>query len=160
MEEEYNQMDHHENSTTPRGNYLYSSPNLGSNYGRRNEGSNVVCNNNHHHEQQTQMLINTTSSFHPQSDHTNCFLQTGGGNTHSIVKTEASTSQHLEKFHYPLLSKGFQQQQDHLQNDNSNEVDAIKAKIIAHPQYSNILEAFIDCQKVLMILLHLLIIYN
>ncbi|KAL8172079.1 hypothetical protein V2J09_023883 [Rumex salicifolius] len=39
-------------------------------------------------------------------------------------------------------------------NNNSNgnyfssEVDAMKAKIIAHPQYSNLLQAYMDCQKV------------
>ncbi|PQQ05403.1 knotted-like transcription factor [Prunus yedoensis var. nudiflora] len=58
----------------------------------------------------------------------------------------------------PLLSsRGHQpvvQQQHNLdrQNDDhtlsSNEVEAIKAKIIAHPQYSNLLEAYMDCQRV------------
>ncbi|PPS08433.1 hypothetical protein GOBAR_AA12213 [Gossypium barbadense] len=33
-------------------------------------------------------------------------------------------------------------------NESSSEVEAIKAKIIAHPQYSNLLEAYMDCQKV------------
>uniref|UniRef100_A0A803N2I1 Uncharacterized protein n=1 Tax=Chenopodium quinoa TaxID=63459 RepID=A0A803N2I1_CHEQI len=30
----------------------------------------------------------------------------------------------------------------------SHEVDAIKAKIISHPQYSSLLEAYLACQKV------------
>ena len=41
-----------------------------------------------------------------------------------------------------------QQQQQQQGNENSSEVEAIKAKIIAHPQYSNLLEAYMDCQKV------------
>lgn len=32
------------------------------------------------------------------------------------------------------------------------EAEAIKAKIIAHPQYSSILEAYLDCQKVIIII--------
>ncbi|KAE8657037.1 Homeobox protein knotted-1-like 1 [Hibiscus syriacus] len=59
-----------------------------------------------------------------------------------IVKTEASNSQHGQKFHYPLL-RGQQEG-----NESSSEAEVIKAKIIAHPQYNNLLEAYMDCQKV------------
>ncbi|KAF3447491.1 hypothetical protein FNV43_RR12677 [Rhamnella rubrinervis] len=124
-------------NTASRGNFLYQSPNLGAN------------------QQTTQMPINT---FHLQSGGDDCF-QSGA---HPIVKTEASTSQHVQKFHhYPLMSSSSrgghhqstvqQQQQRHGHQENessSNEVEAIKAKIIAHPHYSNLLEAYMDCQKV------------
>ncbi|PIN05745.1 Transcription factor MEIS1 [Handroanthus impetiginosus] len=89
-------------------------------------------------------------------------LQSAGGNCYDnpIVKTEAagSTSQmnHAPKFHqyiYPSITV-----QDHYNHNhhtrqleteiNSGEVDAMKAKIIAHPQYSKLLDAYMDCQKV------------
>ncbi|KAH7523781.1 hypothetical protein FEM48_Zijuj06G0048500 [Ziziphus jujuba var. spinosa] len=137
-----------ENTGGSRGNFLYSSAaNLGGNYGRTNDGSNVG-NHHHHHHQQTQMPIST---FHLQSGG-DCFQSSGGGGGggHPIVKTEASTSQHLQKFHYPLMSRTHQTvQHHHHENDTTaNEVEAIKAKIIAHPQYCNLLEAYLDCQKV------------
>ncbi|XP_062098227.1 homeobox protein knotted-1-like 2 [Humulus lupulus] len=164
--QDYNQMD--ENSAS-RGNFLYSSANMGanSNYGR----------GNHDH----QLSVN---SFHLQSttaggggDHCSSAFQsstTGGPNHHHhhhhhhhlpIVKTEASTShhQHVQKFHYDpnLMTRDHhqtvQQVHDHHQlpenqddqpHRSNKEVETIKAKIIAHPQYSNLLEAYMDCQKV------------
>jgi len=33
-------------------------------------------------------------------------------------------------------------------NDNVSDVEAMKAKIIAHPHYSTLLQAYLDCQKV------------
>ncbi|XWS21335.1 hypothetical protein CRYUN_Cryun30bG0046700 [Craigia yunnanensis] len=130
--EEYNQLS--ENGT-PRGNFLYASPVLAPNsspYGRASSGSNVS-------NQQTQMPLN---SFHLLSSE--CYQS----EAHPIVKTEASTSQHGQKFHYPLLRghQAIHHQQEG--NESSSEVEAIKAKIIAHPQCSNLLEAYMDCQKV------------
>ena len=123
--EEYNQMD--ENGAS-RGNFLYSSQSIGGNYGRSNhDGSNPI------------------HTFHLQSSG-ECFAS----GTNPIVKTEASTSQHVQKFHYPLLSREHQTLHPQVQeNDRSKEVEAIKAKIVAHPQYSNLLEAYMDCQKVI-----------
>ncbi|KAJ8638230.1 hypothetical protein MRB53_012497 [Persea americana] len=46
------------------------------------------------------------------------------------VKMEGSSSQQMQGCESP------------------NEVDAIKAKIMAHPQYCNLLEAYMNCQKV------------
>ncbi|CAK7347361.1 unnamed protein product [Dovyalis caffra] len=122
-------------NTTPRGNFLYASQLLAPNsspYGRTSSGSNVS-------NQQTQMPL---SPFHLQSSE--CFQS----DAHPIVKTEASTSHHAQKFHYPLLRghQAINQQQQGC--ESSGEVEAIKAKIIAHPQYSNLLEAYMDCQKV------------
>lgn len=121
-------------NTTPRGNFLYTSPVLAPNsspYGRTSSGSNVS-------NQQTQMPL---SPFHLQSSE--CFQS----EAHPIVKTEASTSHHAQKFHYPLL-RGHQAVNQQQGCESSSEVEAIKAKIIAHPQYSNLLEAYMDCQKV------------
>ncbi|XP_050363545.1 homeobox protein knotted-1-like 2 [Argentina anserina] len=144
--EEYinnNEMDH-ESQGTPRGNFLYASPNLRGNYGRASASD---------HNQQI-------STFHLQSSGGECFPS-----TQRTVKTEAagSTSQHAHqhhhhKFHHPqfpspslVLSRGHNdqltaQQQQNIENDN--EVEAIKAKIIAHPHYSNLLQAYMDCQRV------------
>lgn len=43
-------------------------------------------------------------------------------------------------------------------NDNVTDVEAMKAKIIAHPHYSTLLQAYLDCQKVLFIFLLLIMI--
>jgi hypothetical protein len=131
--EEYN--NHLNENSAPRGNFLYASPVLAVNssgYGRTSSGSNVG-------NQQTQMPIN---SFPLQSGG-ECFQS----ESHPIVKTEATTSQHVQKFHYPLM-RVQQQHQQQQGNENSGDVEDIKAKIMAHPQYSNLLEAYMDCQKV------------
>uniref|UniRef100_A0A5B7B8Z8 Putative homeobox protein knotted-1-like 2 n=1 Tax=Davidia involucrata TaxID=16924 RepID=A0A5B7B8Z8_DAVIN len=129
-------------NTTERGSFLYGGNSLlapptpsSSVYGRTGSGSN------------NGMPIN--SSFHFQATSGSCYQS-------SILKTEggsSSTTPHLQKFHYPSIIRGHQtagglnlQEQ---QQGGGNEVDqAIKAKIIAHPQYSNLLEAYMDCQKV------------
>lgn len=102
-----------------------------------------------------------------------CFQQEGGGGS-PVVKSEGGGTPHqyFPRFHYPLLTTAaaaarghhqpptptaFHQQQDvcgggenhgNSSSSGSHEVEAIKAKIIAHPQYSNLLEAYLDCQKV------------
>ncbi|CAN6482178.1 unnamed protein product [Victoria cruziana] len=48
--------------------------------------------------------------------------------------------------YYPGEHQGRQEGVGEL--DSSRESDAIKAKIIAHPQYSSLLEAYMDCQKI------------
>lgn len=73
---------------------------------------------------------------------------------HPIVKTEggSSTSHHHHTFQYPsIIRSGYHHQtvQNHHESESSgSEVDALKAKIIAHPQCSNLLDAYMDCQKV------------
>ncbi|KAK8646723.1 hypothetical protein V6N13_120501 [Hibiscus sabdariffa] len=129
--EEYNLLNENSN---PRGNFLYATPVLAPNsstYGRASSGSNVS-------NQQAEMPL---ISFQLQSSE--CYQS----EAHPIVKTEASNSQHAQNFHYSLL-RGYQavhHQQDG--NESSSEVKAMKAKIIAHPQYNNLLEAYMDCQK-------------
>lgn len=154
MEEYGNQLG--ENSGA-RGSFLYGggpvlAPPTSSVYARTSSGANSQQNQN-------QLPLN---SFHLQSSE--CYEQSEGQN-HATVKTEAGSShhQHGQKFHYPSIIRGHhhhhhhqtvqdhhhhQQQQDENENKNSGEVDAIKAKIVAHPQYSDLLEAYMDCQKV------------
>ncbi|KAL6955138.1 hypothetical protein U1Q18_050059 [Sarracenia purpurea var. burkii] len=127
----------------PRGSFLYGGQVLApsaSVYGRISSGSNAS-----NHQQTHQMHMNT--SFHLQSGE--CFHSEPQG--HPIVKTEGGTSNHGQKFHYPSVIRGHQQQV-HLHHqqgsESSNDVEAIKAKIAAHPQYSNLLKAYMDCQKV------------
>ncbi|KAL6012819.1 hypothetical protein ACLOJK_003308 [Asimina triloba] len=90
--------------------------------------------------QQQQSL--PVSSFHHQTGE--CFPAA------LAVKMEGSSSQQqqqqLQEFHYPFIVRGATVQQQG--NGSSNDVDAIKAKIMAHPQYSNLLEAYMGCQKV------------
>ncbi|KAA8528426.1 hypothetical protein F0562_035781 [Nyssa sinensis] len=135
--EDYNQLSE---NTTPRGSFLYGSPLLApssSVYGRSSNGSNVS-------NQQTQMAMNT---LHLQSSE--CYQSES--QAHPILKTEAGSSQHVQKFHYPSIIRGHQavlNQQEEQGNESSSEVEAIKSKIISHPQYPNLLDAFMDCQKV------------
>lgn len=147
-----------EENAGQRGNFLYASQSIGGNYGRAN----------HEHHQ----LPISSTSFHlhhhqPSTGEGHCFQ------TSAVVKTEAAAAaagtshhHHVQKFHhYPSLMTRdhLQQQQQHHQtvqhqahdhdqlpenNDRSKEVEAIKSKIISHPQYSNLLEAYMDCQKV------------
>uniref|UniRef100_A0A1D1XKJ7 Homeobox protein knotted-1-like 2 n=1 Tax=Anthurium amnicola TaxID=1678845 RepID=A0A1D1XKJ7_9ARAE len=58
------------------------------------------------------------------------------------VKMEGSSSQPPE-FYHPIGRRGGGDG-----SPSTSDMDAIKAKIIAHPQYSSLLEAYMDCQKV------------
>ncbi|XP_052200805.1 homeotic protein knotted-1-like [Diospyros lotus] len=119
--EDYSNMS--ENTVAPRGSFTYGGPVLATT-------SSCVYGRNSFQESESQAHNNPT------------------------VKAEAESAslQHLQKFHYPnsVINRGHQtlhHQQDHNQH-TSSEVEAIKAKIIAHPQYSYLLEAYMDCQKV------------
>ncbi|KAH6764931.1 homeobox knotted-like protein [Perilla frutescens var. hirtella] len=88
------------------------------------------------------------SSFHLQSE--NCYDQ-----SETQVKTESQD--HASRFHYSAIPRGYPTavDQDHRrrhdrrqENDDSGELQSIKAKITAHPHYSNLLDAYMDCQKV------------
>ncbi|XP_058217805.1 homeotic protein knotted-1 [Rhododendron vialii] len=138
--EGYNHQQMSDNDTAQRGtsSFLYGGPVLAS---------------NHHH----QMHINSAgNSFHHHFNHQSGYShdQSQQELAHPIVKTEAGSStttaaanSHLhqlliQKYHYQTAG-------DHQSpNGHSIDVDAIKAKIIAHPHYSSLLEAYMDCQKV------------
>nr|ADK26526.1 KNOTTED1-like protein [Petunia x hybrida] len=77
---------------------------------------------------------------------------------HPIVKTEggssSNTSHHHHTFQYPsIIRSGHHQHQTvhnhhHESENSSGEVVGLKAKILAHPQCSSLLDAYMDCQKV------------
>ncbi|XP_057718308.1 homeotic protein knotted-1-like [Arachis stenosperma] len=117
--------------------------------------------NHHHHHQVPINTFNLQSSDH---HHQQCF-ESDDNHQVLVVKTEAiSTTPHHHHLQTPILHHNnnmhhphhSQQHHHHQQGGNYNqssnngggEVDAIKAKIIAHPHYSNLLEAYMDCQKV------------
>ncbi|KAK7410111.1 hypothetical protein VNO78_00646 [Psophocarpus tetragonolobus] len=55
-------------------------------------------------------------------------------------------------FHYPIMRSNLHHTlHPHSQqggSQSSNELEAIKAKIVAHPLYSNLVQLYMDCQKV------------
>ncbi|PWA56522.1 Homeobox, conserved site-containing protein [Artemisia annua] len=66
----------------------------------------------------------------------NLYGRSEGGFQYPVVKIESGGGGGSQKFHdYPMTI--FQ-----------NEDEALKAKIISHPHYSNLLQAYMDCQKV------------
>ncbi|KAL1821856.1 hypothetical protein DCAR_0418284 [Daucus carota subsp. sativus] len=63
-----------------------------------------------------------------------------------VVKMEAgSNNSARHKFRY---NNYYQDNIDHQSSNEAVAAEAIKAKIIAHPQYSSLLQAYMDCQKV------------
>ncbi|KAL8130992.1 hypothetical protein AgCh_007060 [Apium graveolens] len=63
------------------------------------------------------------------------------------VKMEAGSNVNSMKHKFRYNSY-YQENNDHQNEAVAGAGDAIKAKIIAHPQYSSLLEAYMDCQKV------------
>ncbi|KAG2390264.1 hypothetical protein LR48_Vigan07g260700 [Vigna angularis] len=143
-------------SPSPRPNFLYSPPTGGSHSHSHSHHQHQHQHHSHHH-QHHQFPINT---FHLQSGGSDHCFQSDQVAPHPSVKTEASTSQlHAPIFHYPLMRGTLHSnttttmhhhphQQGGSPTSSTTEVEAIKAKIIAHPQYSNLLEAYMDCQKI------------
>ncbi|KAI3930079.1 hypothetical protein MKX01_020749 [Papaver californicum] len=150
---------HHNNNNLPTISTAFhlqsgSAPERDVDHHHQHQSNNINFLSHLHHHQQQQ---------HEQAQH-----------HHPIVKTEAVGSTYSQQqkqihnhqeFHYPSLMRGGhgnqqhetvhhqqQQQQQHQRQqggfNNSNNLEAIKAKIITHPQYSNLLEAYMDCQKV------------
>ncbi|KAF7830498.1 homeobox protein knotted-1-like 2 [Senna tora] len=118
-------------TTGGRPNFLYSSGaagvGVGVGYGRSGGGVGH------------QLPMN---SFHLHSD---CFHQSDHQHPTTTVKTEGNNN---NIFQYPLMRGNLHHTMQPPPGDTSNEVEAIKAKIIAHPHYSNLLQAYMDCQKV------------
>ncbi|KAL2894901.1 Homeotic protein knotted-1 [Bienertia sinuspersici] len=112
----------------------------------------------------------TTSSplFHHQSFLQPQIIKTEAGVSPHFPRFNYPLLPSYGRVDSPTLSQHHHQDQDandvggvhlnHINNHNSSnnnnsscgshEVDAIKAKIISHPQYSNLLEAYLACQKV------------
>lgn len=94
-------------------------------YGIGNSGSSS------HHQ-----LPSVMNGLNFQNDESNRFHH------HPMVKMEASSNNNSlhHRFHYPSVI--------HHNSIEAAAAEAIKAKIIAHPQYSSLLQAYLDCQKV------------
>lgn len=151
MEEYTNNPNPNPNSNqSSRPNFLYSIA----------SGNNQHQHQHQHNHQHNQIPMN---NFHLQSNGSdNCFQPDQVQHQHSAVKTEAnSTSQlHTPIFHYPALMRtniiphtNIMHNHHHQggggsPSSSSGEAEAIKAKIIAHPQYSSLLQAYMDCQKI------------
>ncbi|KAL1344923.1 hypothetical protein HN51_018718 [Arachis hypogaea] len=136
MEEYTNNSNNNQSpSSSSRASFLYSSFGVGA----------ATSSSIPHH-----LPINTFHLLHHHqseaaagSDH--CFQ------SHQVpsVKTEPRNSSQ-QIFNYPLMRPNdLHHSSDQGGTQNSNDdVEAIKAKIIAHPHYSNLLQAYMDCQKV------------
>ncbi|CAH9105217.1 unnamed protein product [Cuscuta epithymum] len=62
--------------------------------------------------------------------------------------TPAAGNFHLQPYDHPVVkTEGGVTTSNHTQSFEGED-EAIKAKIISHPRYSNLLEAYMDCQKV------------
>ncbi|KAI4321486.1 hypothetical protein MLD38_034858 [Melastoma candidum] len=134
-----------------RGNFLYASPVLGppsgnsSGYGGRGNntsGGNSNSSSNHHnHHHHGPMGIAGAFQLQPGTA-----LVADG---YLGMKTAGHHQQNrpqLEKFRYSFVRDQVNRQG--AGEGSSSNVEAIKAKIVAHPQYSNLLEAYMDCQKI------------
>ncbi|XP_076899543.1 homeobox protein knotted-1-like 2 [Bidens hawaiensis] len=57
---------------------------------------------------------------------------------------------HLDQYHHPMVKIETEKFHNYpsVMTFNHNEDEALKAKIISHPHYSNLLQAYMDCQKV------------
>ncbi|XP_058080952.1 homeotic protein knotted-1-like [Magnolia sinica] len=134
---------HLNENTTNRGSFIYAVPANTPNPSVYVQSSNSSGSSMQQQQQQQSLPV---GSFHHQSGE--CFPTLA-------VKMEGSSSQQQQQqeFHYPFVVRGpvqqqQQQQQQQQGNGSSNDVDAIKAKIVSHPQYSHLLEAYMGCQKV------------
>ncbi|CAH9078267.1 unnamed protein product [Cuscuta europaea] len=64
--------------------------------------------------------------------------------------TPSAGNFHLQPYDHPVVKTeaGITNTSHHTQSFEGEDEAIIKAKIISHPQYSNLLEAYMDCQKV------------
>ncbi|XP_016165759.2 homeobox protein knotted-1-like 2 [Arachis ipaensis] len=145
MEEYTNNSNNNQSpSSSSRASFLYSSFGVGgatSSSVPHHLPINTFHHHHHHHHHQSEAAAGSDHCF--QSDQV------------PSVKTEPrNSSQQLHNthqiFNYPLMRPNdLHHSSDQGGTQNSNDdVEAIKAKIIAHPHYSNLLQAYMDCQKV------------
>ncbi|KAK1323783.1 hypothetical protein QJS10_CPA02g00034 [Acorus calamus] len=146
MEGDFSHLGEGENPST-RGGFAYShvvvpSPSL---FGRTNDCNNSCSSNstnmnpNHHqHHHHEHLLPMPLHAFPYQPNE--CF------GSELPVKTEGGSSQ--EVHHHLQSSSSIRRGQRQGNVMSTTDVEAMKAKIVAHPQYSNLLEAYMECQKV------------
>ncbi|XP_010530388.1 PREDICTED: homeobox protein knotted-1-like 1 [Tarenaya hassleriana] len=166
----------HDSSAPQRGSFFYtqsSPPNKNDdNNSNSNNNNNYTSgyNSNHHHmlfPNMSSQLVHHHHHHHQAGE--SCF-RSDHDQPNPVVKSEASSSRFLN--HYSMLMRAIHNHQEPNNNNNNNgssnsksgdnnddsnsnsnipvgsEVEAMKAKIIAHPQYSSLLEAYMDCQKI------------
>ncbi|XP_074263991.1 homeotic protein knotted-1 [Silene latifolia] len=137
-----------------------------------NNNNNNNHNHNHNNNNNNNNNSSSTNNTSPSSPSVSMYVgRTPYNNNHisflqspdhqRVVKTESSTH-NFSRFHYPFFSPTpssihnlHHLRQDHETADETtissvttHEVESLKAKIIAHPQYSNLLQAYLACQKV------------
>nr|AKC35105.1 knotted-like 1 protein [Primula vulgaris] len=136
-------MEDYNENTSQSGNFLYGGSLLATtnnNTTSTNTTSSLYGRNSSHQSHMMNMNMNMNMSMN-----INSFHQLG---EYPIVKSEAGGSGTSQNFIFPnSVIRGIQ---TGLSNEScsNNDVESIKAKIISHPQYSNLLEAYMDCQKV------------
>ncbi|KAL8130564.1 hypothetical protein V2J09_019719 [Rumex salicifolius] len=171
MEESYNHIGHDVNSSD-RGNFLaYLTPTLAApppNPGHHHHNHHMDMNtfihlqsshpdnyfnspeHYHHHAASTAVKREGVagSSLHqpfsaaPRVFHNYPLSTTTDLGMRGGESSKSATDTNSNKKHYDDIN-------NHINNNcRGDEMEAMKAKIIAHPQYSNLLEAFMDCQKV------------
>ncbi|KAK9756520.1 hypothetical protein RND81_01G103500 [Saponaria officinalis] len=140
-----------------RGNYSYVTSSILAPNNNNN-------NNNHNSSSTTSPSTPSVSMYVGRSPFHHHNQTSYNEHSHGGVKSEASNNPTTyTRFHYPLLtptsSSLHNLHNNHRQDQETAdvtttsscttlEVDAIKAKIMAHPQYSNLLQAYLACQKV------------
>ncbi|MQM01423.1 hypothetical protein Taro_034170 [Colocasia esculenta] len=143
---------------TPRGSFIYASPSSSptaltaavapggaSLYGRACGATVPVMQQHHHYSNNS-----STTTAHSAAKHLalNPFhlIAENPLPPQPPVKMEGGSSQQQQpspEFYYALGRRGGGDG-----SPSTSDVNAIKAKIISHPQYSSLLEAYMDCQKV------------
>lgn len=139
-----------------------------SNHVEENNSKNSSCNNN---SSISSSRVGVTSFLYGSNSSQQLRPVMSGGGFHNLplpsndvdesnrfhnptVKMEAGSFNNSlkHKFRYPsstIRSNNYYQENNDHQNPNEAvAAEAIKAKIIAHPQYSSLLQAYMDCQKV------------
>ncbi|KAK1268596.1 Homeobox protein knotted-1-like 1 [Acorus gramineus] len=126
------------NFVAPNSSILFGRTSSNNNNNNSSSGSSSSNMNSYQHQQH--YLQKPFDAFPYQNSE--CF------GSKSPVKTEGGgggSSQQVNHFQSFSTSVMRVQQQGNL---SPSDVEAMKAKIIAHPQYSNLLEAYTECQKV------------
>lgn len=127
------------NSSSPAGNFVIR-PSSSSNGGSSSNNNN--SNNNANFGNHPMAVVGNLAA--------DCFQPSD--QDYRLVKVEPAGSQsqrqQVHDFHYHLMRE-FQIGGGGGQPQKENDVVSMKARIVSHAQFSNLLQAFLDCQKVL-----------
>ncbi|KAL0558119.1 hypothetical protein IC582_006684 [Cucumis melo] len=140
-----------------RGNFLYNSvPVLATNCSSPvgnfvirssySSASSSNGNNHNHHHHHMIMAAGHSNNYFPPSDQLQLPVKVEPPTTTATASSSQSHHIQLHDFHYHLMTEF---QNNHINiNINNHNSDSIKAKILSHSLFSNILQAFLDCQNV------------